>query len=376
MRFSARLFASLPLLAAVLAHVPSARAENALFFTQSYEIDAQRRLEVTVGAVNAEDVEGRQILTQYLQSEFRKEHATDPNLKIALKRLHFISPAQREPQSEGPDETLTQEVQNDADTVETETIQPPDQPELLKDTPYWLEKEHKLLVSFTLARFFINGAATTVNAYINAGHFAGSLAIGVTTGLLSAGCMFNYKVLQKFYLASVTRGLLKNRSGPVPRTVIELEKWVRSYLIEVGFVGVIQLASYAVGGAEFHSIATSLGEIGLVAALGTAAQAPWAISNAQSREAALRLASTPEEIFRINRRSSFVELANSVFGVASTIAKMMGVPHATTLFWIQGVSGTANLVRVTLTYQGAKVKANLQNAVNRCQAAVQKLLSF
>lgn len=171
-----------------------------------------------------------------------------------------------------------------------------------------------------------------------------ALAAGVLTGAMSGGLQWYNEDIQKFLTTSITEKFAKTKALKEGSKFVE--SFFRWYMMEVGFVAVVEIALTALGhpptGALLpvvkHGLVTALAAVG--------AQGSWDIAVGSVTRRDLKLAKTARALRVIRVRSDFITLGLSALAVTGMVGKLAHLNFGNTVFWGMGISGGAYLVSV------------------------------
>jgi hypothetical protein len=134
------------------------------------------------------------------------------------------------------------------------------------------------------------------------------------------------------------------------------ESLFRWYVIEVGFVSVIELVLAAFGHPSDPHFSATLGRTAFTALLAVGAQGFWDVGNARWKNRALAEAATTRLQDSIRLRSGVLSLAVSALSVTMAVSRILELDAA---YWIAGglaVSGGTYLAKVLLPTKSCRNK--------------------
>ncbi len=191
---------------------------------------------------------------------------------------------------------------------------------------------------FALVRGGINAGVTTWSLMVsNHMPFHLAVAAGAITGVMSGGLQYWNKNMQG-YLTGTSMSRL------IPKSLIQsgakkIEPFFRWYVLEVGFVSVVQVALTAMGHGPDGPILGVLSHTLATAASAVAAQGFWEVGLSKATKQSLKSTRSPKRRMRIQIRADLLTLAISAVSVGAMVGKLSGVEIADYVFGGMAVTG-------------------------------------
>ncbi len=207
----------------------------------------------------------------------------------------------------------------------------------------WFDKNYK--ITFALTRGFLNGGVTTYSLMVARDvPFPIALAAGTITGAMSGSVQYWNTIFQRYLTKTIPE---KYIPGELLRAGVKrVEPFFRWYILEVGFVGILQLTMEALGygppGTIAHIIQTNL--LTSVATVG--AQGFWDVAVSKATRTELAKATLLRRKNRVQLRADLITLALSALSVTAMVGRLEHLPIANYIFGTMGVTGLVYFVKV------------------------------
>jgi hypothetical protein len=289
-----------------------------------------------------EDEGDRQIVIARIQKSLAADRAANPNL---VQHFEWIrSEKGRAPSGDHP-------IQDSFDRVDStepvkKRILSSATSRALRQNSAFFAKNHRIV--FTVIRGGLNGVISTWG-------FAASdeiplevaLAAGAITGMMSGSLQYWNDDLLEYLRRSYLKKFFPQKNHFLSAAK-EGESLFRWYILEVGFVSVIEAVLASFGYPSHPSFAATLGTTAFTALLAVGAQGFWDVGNAKWSDRAMAKAATQRLQNSIRLRSGFLSLGVSALSVGMAISRILGLDVS---YWIAGgmaVSGGIFLAKVNM----------------------------
>lgn len=198
---------------------------------------------------------------------------------------------------------------------------------------------------FSVSRGVVNSTVATWSLMVTE-HlpFQIAVAAGILTGGISGGLQYVNADIQKFLTRSLAAKFARGRT--LRQGVGFVESYFRWYVLEVGFVAVVEVALTAMGHPPSGTVSHEIGKTLVTALAAVAAQGTWDIAVSRATQEGERLAKTALARRAVRFRSDFITLGLSALAVTGMIGKISGYSFGDTIFWGMGLTGGAYLVKV------------------------------
>lgn len=305
-----------------------------------------------VTALSAENEAEREKIVNYLIETLQADRVTNPDLLAAFELV--TSGSGRGPSSvDSPAQTSIKKIAGSG-TVHHRKLSPEMRAALVSRFKSWFEKNYR--ITFSLARGFTNGSVTTWSLMVS--HeipFPIALAAGTITGAMSGG----FQYWNDFFRIYLTKNIsVRFVPHELLRTGMKrIEPFFRWYLLEVGFIGVVQITMQALGHGPEGTFAQIAGANLTMAALSLGAQGSWDVAVSKVVRAKLARAITETGRKRIRLRGDLITLALSALSVSAVVGKLQHFEISNYVFGTMGATGLIYLVKIW--YDEWKCKSNL-----------------
>jgi hypothetical protein len=325
----------------LLSLISAARAE-VLEIRQNLA-DRNGKVFAEVSTFVTEDESDRQIVIARLQKSLAQDRATNPALQKHfewVKSEHGRAPSAAKPIQDSFDRVdSTEPVKKRILSVATSRA-------LRQHSGAFFAKNHRIV--FTLIRGGLNSG-------ISYWGFAASdevplevaLVAGAMTGMMSASMQYWNDDILKYLTNSHLQKWFPQKNHFM-KAATGGESLVRWYILEVGFVSVIEAVLASFGHPSHPSFATTFGTTAFTALLAVGAQGFWDVGNAKWSDAAMAKAATHRLQNSIRLRSGFLSLGISALSVGMAISRILGLDVS---YWIAGgmaVTGGIFLAKVSM----------------------------
>lgn len=296
---------------------------------------------VEVTALLAENEADRQKIVDYLIQTLEADRATNPQLLMGFEEIY--SDTGRAPSSvDNPARTSIKKVAGSEEVLRRK-LDSKTRAALKGQFSSWFEKNYR--ITFALTRGFINTSVTTWSLMAsNEIPFPIALAAGSITGALSGSMQYWNGFFQHYLLKTIPSRYIP---GELLRAGVKrIEPFFRWYLLEVTFVGAIQVTLAALGHGPEGSLAHIV-QTNLVTSLATVgAQGFWDVAVTKVTRAKLAEATSILVKNRIQLRADLITLAISALSVSAMVGTLQNLPVANYAFGAMGTTGVLYFLKI------------------------------
>jgi hypothetical protein len=308
--------------------------------------DQNERIEVT--AYVAENEADRQKIIAEIKRIYRSDLAANPALETHFEAIRFPSEG-RSPDSDDGIHSSLEEISEGRPISET-VVSKEAASSLKARFGSWFKKNYR--ITFALTRGTLNAGVTTWGLLVGSGlPIEVALPTGIITGAMSASLQYWYGWLRDEFLHKSFAHLLPEKFRNTVKAVSPFSRW---YLLEVGFVGVIDVVMTLLGAPTTNTPA----KLAKTAAMALGSQGLLETGINRSIKNGLEKAVDSSKRARLLLKGDLLALGISVLSVSASIADMQGLPAGVTVFGSMAAGGTIFFAKVL--YSEWRCRKNLK----------------